>query len=273
MRPAPGGRISRVCNLYSVTTNVEAIRALVRAFEVAEDVGNLPPQTGVFPDFVAPIIRNRDGIRELTKAARWGLPSSSRALFEAARTRAQKLATKQGRDLTPEEFSDLVKMEPDRGTTNVRNVASQHWKRWLAPEFRCVVPFNSFSEFDNTEAPGGGKKGDTWFAFHADRPLAFFAGIWIPQWTSVRKIKEGVVSTDLYGFLTTEPNDVVGSIHMKAMPVILTTAEEVETWLTAPWSEAQKLQRPLPNGVLKIVAVGAKKDGRPEFLPEGETLL
>ena len=71
MEPPGNEGISRVCNLYSVTTNVEAIRALVRAFEVADDVGNLPPQTGVFPDFVAPIIRNRDGIRELTKAARW----------------------------------------------------------------------------------------------------------------------------------------------------------------------------------------------------------
>lgn len=274
MMELPGNeRISSVCNLYSVTTNVEAIRALVRAFEVADDVGNLPPQTGVFPDFVAPIIRNRDGIRELTKAARWGLPSSQRALFEAARARAQKLQVKQGRELTPEEFSGLVRMEPDRGTTNVRNVASQHWKRWLSPEFRCVVPFNSFSEFDNSPAPGGSKNGDTWFAFDADRPLAFFAGIWIPQWTSVRKIKEGVVSTDLYGFLTTEPNDVVGSIHMKAMPVILTTPDEVETWLTATWTEASKLQRPLPNGVLKIVAVGAKKDGRPEFLPGAESLV
>lgn len=194
-------------------------------------------------------------------------------LVAEAVTRAQKLQVKQGRELRPEEFNELVRMEPDRGTTNVRNVASQHWKRWLAPEFRCLVPFNSFSEFDNTAAPGGGKNGDTWFAFDADRPLAFFAGIWIPQWTSIRKIKEGVVSTDLYGFLTTEPNDVVGSIHMKAMPVILTTPDEVETWLTAPWEEASKLQRPLPHGVLKIVAVGAKKDGRPEFLPEGETLL
>lgn len=262
-----------MCNLYSVTTNAEALRALVKTFEIGQGIGNLEPQTGVFPDFVAPIIRNRDGIRELTKAARWGLPSSSRALYEAARTRAQKLQAKQGRDLTPDEFNDLVRMEPDRGTTNVRNVDSQHWKRWLGPEHRCVVPFNSFSEFDNTEKPGGGKMGDTWFAFDADRPLAFFAGIWIPQWTSVRKIKEGMISTDLFAFLTCEPNDVVGSIHMKAMPVILTTPEEVETWLTAPWSEARALQRPLPNGVLRIVAVGAKEDGRPEFMPVGETLL
>lgn len=147
-----------MCNLYSVTTNVEAIRALIRTFEVADDVGNLPPQTEVFPDFVAPIIRNRDGIRELTKAARWGLPSSSRALYEAARARADKVV-QQGRPITDAEFAELLTMEPDRGTTNVRRVDSPHWKRWLAPEFRCVVPFNSFSEFDNTPTSGGGKRG------------------------------------------------------------------------------------------------------------------
>ena len=33
-------------------------------------------------------------------------------------------------------------MEPDGGTTNIRNVKSKHWTRWLGPEHRCVVPFN-----------------------------------------------------------------------------------------------------------------------------------
>ncbi len=61
-------------------------------------------------------------------------------------------------------------------------------------------------------------------------------------------------------FLTTEPNAEVGAIHPKAMPVILTTPDEVEAWMKAPSDEALKLQRPLPDGRLRIVARGVKDD-------------
>jgi putative SOS response-associated peptidase YedK len=53
------------------------------------------------------------------------------------------------------------------------------------------------------------------------------------RWTSVRKVKEGETTNDIYGFLTTAPNVEVKAIHPKAMPVILTTPAEVEVWLTA----------------------------------------
>jgi putative SOS response-associated peptidase YedK len=58
-----------MCNLYSMTTNIDAIREFVRVFEIAPAVGNFPPLPAIYPDFLAPVIRNRDGIRELTTMA------------------------------------------------------------------------------------------------------------------------------------------------------------------------------------------------------------
>lgn len=145
----------------------------------------------------------------------------------------------------------------DPDVTNVRNVASPHWRRWLGIENRCVVPFTSFSE---NEALADGSHPPVWFALDEARPLAFFAGVWT-RWTSVRKVKVGETTNDLFAFLTTEPNADVAPIHPKAMPVILTTPEEIETWMSAPSADALRLQRPLPDGALRIVARGLRQDG------------
>ena len=147
-----------------------------------------------------------------------------------------------------------MRIEPDGGTTNIRNVSSKHWQRWLGVENRCLVPFTSFSEFNKAHG------GNVWFAFDAGRPLAFFAGLHVPQWTSVRKVKEGETTNDLFAFLTTEPNRVVAPVHPKAMPVILTTPDEMDRWMSAPTPEALRLQRPLADDMLDIVARGEKED-------------
>lgn len=120
-----------MCNLYSLTKGQAAIVPMARA--IRDTAGNLPPLPGIFPDYPAPIVRNAaDGVRELA-LVRWGMPSSRRSIFEKARIRASKLEAK-GK---PVDFGELLRMEPDSGTTNVRNTASSHWKRWLV-ESRCL---------------------------------------------------------------------------------------------------------------------------------------
>ena len=245
-----------MCNLFSMTKGQQAIREL--ASVLRDTTGNLPLLPGLFPDYPAPIVRTAaDGVRELAMV-RWGLPSSRRAILEAATRRADKLRTKGG----VVDFDRLLRMEPDKGTTNIRNVASAHWAPYLAPQNRCLVPFTSFCEPDQV----GGTLAPVWFALDATRPLAFFAGLWTRAHTSVRKVKEGQVTCDLFGFLTTEANAEVARFHAKAMPVILTEPEELEAWMSAPWSDARQLQRPLPDGALQVVARGEKQDGPADLL-------
>ena len=141
-----------MCNLYNHTTAVEAMRRLFPKLE--NRAGNIEGGD-VYPDRTAPIVtRSQEG--HILFNARWGLPS-------------------------PPQFHS--KSGIDRGVTNVRNTSSPHWRRWLAPENRCLVPFHRFAE----PRPGKGA-GNAWFQLVDDRP-AFFAGILVGGWTSIRKLK------------------------------------------------------------------------------------
>ncbi|WP_325048867.1 SOS response-associated peptidase [Rhodophyticola porphyridii] len=218
--------IFSVCNLYSMTKGQDAIREIAKAWD--DRTGNMPPLSGIFPDYAAPVVWNGEAGRVLSMM-RWGMPSPAFA---------------------------LKNKKTDPGVTNVRNTKSPHWRRWLGVQHRCVVPFTSFSEY---EKQPGQSPTPVWFALGDDRPLAFFAGIWT-SWTSVRKLKEGETTNDLFGFLTTDANREVGAIHPKAMPVILQTAEEIDRWLTAPTEDALEMQRPLPDDSLQLVAKGNRED-------------
>ena len=207
-----------------MTKGPKAIRDLAKAMgaDWRDETGNLEPLPGIFPDQLAPVVRERaDGSLELIRM-RWGFPSPPRA--------------------------------KSRITTNVRSTASSWWRSWLNEHHRCLVPVTSFCEYDW----GLGKAVPTWFALDDNRSLFFFAGIW----RAVFAERKGETGAHLvFAFLTTEPNAEVAPVHPKAMPVLLLTQDERATWMTAPMAEALALQRPALNGSLKIVAMGSKQDG------------
>jgi len=214
-----------MCNLYNITTTQEAIRQWISALR--DSLGNLEPSLDIYPNQPGPVVRNApDGSREAANLL-WGMP-------------------------TPLE---RVRGKADYGTTNIRNPQYAHWLPYLGIENRCIVPVTSFAEPSpkpNDKDPETGIQRNVWFALGQDRPLFFFAGRWT-HWRGTRKVKDGPGDFELYGFMTTKPNALIAPIHAKATPVILTTRDEVETWLTAPWAEARSLQRPAPDDALVIV--------------------
>src|SRR4051812_9732633 len=113
-----------MCNLYAMMRGRAEAAALSRA--LSDRNNNQPPMSGVYPDYAAPVIaRTPDGGREM-RDMRWGMPTPQNVVYEAASKRADKLRAKGG----TVDFTELLRMEPDKGVTNIRNTASKHWQPW-----------------------------------------------------------------------------------------------------------------------------------------------
>jgi putative SOS response-associated peptidase YedK len=199
------------------------IRHLVRA--TLDNAGNVPALAAIFPDRLAPVVRDTPDGRELVMM-RWGFPPPGKG----------------------------------RVVTNVRNTASRWWRPWLSkPAHRCLVPVTSFCEPDN-RAGDDQPSVWTWFAQDETRPLMFFAGIW-REWDGTRGTKAATAIGRhlLFSFLTADPSEDVKHIH-DATPALLLDEAARETWLNAPIEEALQLQHPPPTGALRVVKVDSKSD-------------
>ncbi|MGY3622032.1 putative SOS response-associated peptidase YedK [Bradyrhizobium sp. USDA 10063] len=182
------GNIKGVLRSETMRADVQSIRSqLTRrrspvclARRMNRYVGNLAPMPGVFPDYPAPVIRNVGDAKEMA-LMRWGMPP-------------------------PPKTSGLP-------VTNIRNTSSPHWRGWLRPENRCLVPANSFAEYAPEPDPETKKKDVVWFAIEESRPLFCFAGIWT-EFRGDRGTKSKPIPGPhlVYGFLTTSPNAVVQPI-------------------------------------------------------------
>jgi len=180
-------------------------QAIAQLFRADSAGRNLPALTEIYPDSEAPVVVNEGSGRHLARM-RWGWPP----------------------------FGDIK-----RPITNVRNLASPMWRAALAdPARRCLVPVTAFSEWSAVPDPQTGRKRKHWFDLRADsregEPLFAFAGLWRPTEQGPR-----------FAFLTCAPNETVGRIHPKAMPVILHTEAAFGHWLSADAYGAAAMQVPL----------------------------
>lgn len=216
-----------MCNLYSMTTNQEAIR---RLFDVAPEfdlTGNLEGGE-IYPRRSAPIIRQReDGAREMVMTE-WGFPRVKREL------------KKDGTPYAP------------TPSTNIRNSHYLMWRDWRQdPQYRCLVPVTKFAE-PNPKAKQARQPKDIWFdVAGAEEGVFAFAGLWRSwegDWIKARGNKQ----TEVHAFYTCEPNALVKPIHPKAMPVIL-HPDDYEAWLNGSWDEVKSLQAPFPEKGMRII--------------------
>jgi hypothetical protein len=141
----------------------------------SEDVNkSVQPQMGSIPLNVT----NRATLRAASRLNPSGLRRATKAAHSRRRANSLDQRTMAGIEL-PNPFNCLtlrmmrwgMPPPPRAGgfpVTNIRNTTSPHWRGWLKPESRCLVPANSFAEYAPEPNPATGKKDVVWFALNDD---------------------------------------------------------------------------------------------------------
>ena len=99
-----------------------------------------------------------------------------------------------------------------------------------------------------------------WFALKGDepRPLFAFGGLWRHHVGPIKKDGDPV-ELDVFSFMTTTPNSLVGSINHERMPVLLSSEKDFEAWMSGTPDEAFKLVREFAPDRMRIVQSGFEK--------------
>jgi len=113
---------------------------------------------------------------------------------------------------------------------------------------RCLIPVNGYFEWKKDPQT---KKSQAHFIVSTTHSYFTFAGIYECWYDNT--LKKTVLSVAL---LTTEPNDIVATIHDR-MPVIL-ESEQWKVWLNgnSSYAELNRLYTPLENDKMKYYLVG-----------------
>jgi putative SOS response-associated peptidase YedK len=234
-----------MCNLFSNTMPVEAMRRLFDVEPARDRLGNAMPQPAIFPRGDAVIVRRaEDGAREMLYA-HWGF-----LMPQTSKRTGQPILPKAVNNARDDKLRD-----------------SPFWRESFAQR-RCLLPGTAFCE-----AQGRKPAVYHWFAMASedpdDRPPFAFAGLW----RRFRgRYRDELVDIDTCTMVTTTPNDLVRPVHPDRMPAILRPGDYA-TWLEGDADAAATLLRPFPAEAMRIAARGEdrKSDGaRPEpAAPDG----
>ncbi|WP_331232270.1 SOS response-associated peptidase [Natronorarus salvus] len=137
--------------------------------------------------------------------------------------------------------------EPGEGIINARSETA-HEKRTFEDAWEsrpCLVLSSGFYEWQ--ERTGGPKQ--PYRIHREDTPAFAMAGLW-EVWTN------GETEIPCVTILTTEPNEMMKSIHDR-MPVVLPTDVE-ETWLAADPYERRELCGPYPDEDLEVYEISTQ---------------
>ena len=208
-----------MCNLYTMTASVAEIRNLFGLFD--GDTANLPSFDEIYPGKPAPVLRRGEGGGLKLETMTWGFPGPAQA--------------------------------KGRPVTNVRNLDSPFWRSALSnTKRRCLVLATQFCEWTAEPHPDTGRKAKVWFGLNPSikpheqhDPLFAFAGLWRPG--------DG---GPYMAFLTCAPNDMVGAVHPKAMPVMLRPKDAL-AWLDHERENACALAQPFPDADMRRIEPAA----------------